>query len=150
MFGWLTRTETSSTRGKQLNAVKGALASLEEALEHVQSGDTILLSEGRHCVRTLITDSELRIQGIGKCVLSVDEYVEVQSGCSLSVSDIEFMVVRVDPCAKLWMTDCSFNGTGWCSLAVHEGSSLDLLRVQFRGCADLGRDDYRMWKRLWQ
>ena len=53
--------------------IKGPLESLQKALDRIESGDKILLAEGRHFLGKSSKGKDVRIEGFGECEITADK-----------------------------------------------------------------------------
>merc|ERR1712129_358629 len=112
------------------------------ALKRIDSGDKILLAEGRHFLGdSSFLEKDVRIEGIGQCDVSLrhtDNDDDIDIVRKVSLSNIRIMntwaSMHVDQQGILWMTDCVFHGSS--CLDVSGKGRLDVLRVQFVGTPD--------------
>ena len=146
---WLVdpKRENLNADEKQ-KGIKGPIASLQKALECIESGDKILLAEGRHFLGYSFGAKDVRIEGIGECAISLRDNDFEETGCDsdiyiehkVSLSNIRtvdpWTSFGVNEGASLWMTDCVLNGSTMSSIyhiGVSSKGRADLLRVHFIG-----------------
>ena len=137
---WLVDPARDSLNADETQkGIKGPVESLQKALNCIESGDKILLAEGRHFFVGSLGEKDVRIQGIGKCEISGEnnetrDAPDIFVASRVSMSNIRIQdgstSVMVKEKGTLWMTCSVFRGD-FCGISVRKSSKLDLRNVQF-------------------
>ena len=139
----------SLTPSEIRKGMKGPMRSLSAARAMMKAGDKVLLCEGEHqyfaegesddTFRNPMFD-EIEIEGIGECRLILVEEDEFQIFGKLHLINIQvshfpgaYQCVHVRDGGSLWMTECSFDGSG---LAVADGAFAQFVRCAFSDVSD--------------
>jgi len=113
----------------------------------IESGDTILLSDGGHTLTRTQIENDVQLKGVGvgafeRCLINIgvgDEFYgnnknSIDIRGKVSMANIVFDTARTSldlaDNSTLWMTNCAF-WANCCGIVAGKGCRVDLKRVQF-------------------